>query len=132
MMEISIHTPEREVILDITREIRNALHKLKFEDGLCCVFVPHTTAGVTLNENADPSVKRDMIDMFRRLIPQDTSFEHLEGNSDAHIKSTLVGHSVTVMVQNGSLQLGRWQGIQFCEFDGPRNRKITIKCISSA
>ncbi|MCW5956217.1 MAG: secondary thiamine-phosphate synthase enzyme YjbQ [Pyrinomonadaceae bacterium] len=99
-----------------------------FEDGVCVLFVKHTTCGLTINENADPDVKTDMLGFFDRLIPQyDDHFRHFEHNSDAHIKSSLVGSSVTVPFENGKLCLGRWQGIYLCEFDGPREREILIK-----
>ncbi|MCD4655343.1 secondary thiamine-phosphate synthase enzyme YjbQ [bacterium] len=127
MIEIQIKTPKRSVIIDITDKIQNSIENQEFKDGLCYVFVPHTTAAVTINENADPAVKRDMTRILDKLIPFRTDYEHLEGNSDSHVKASLIGHSVSIIVENGRLLLGQWQGIQFCEFDGPGTRKILIK-----
>jgi secondary thiamine-phosphate synthase enzyme len=99
------------------------------QDGICYLYVPHTTAGITINEGADPSVQRDIQNTLSRLVPQDVNYFHREGNADAHIKSTLVGTSVHVIVDGGKLLLGTWQSIFFCEFDGPRHRRIAIKFV---
>lgn len=116
-------------MIDITREVEGEL--LKEGDGVCVLFVQHTTCGLTVNENADPDVQSDMLGFLRRLIPQhEPHFKHGEQNSDAHIKSSLVGSSVTVPFENGRLQLGHWQGVYLCEFDGPRTRKIALKILS--
>jgi secondary thiamine-phosphate synthase enzyme len=114
----------REEMIDITREIQADLPD---GDGVCVAFVQHTTCGMTVNENADPDVQSDMLGLLKRLIPQhEPHFKHGEQNSDAHIKSSLVGTSVTVPFEKGKLALGRWQGIYLCEFDGPRERKVVI------
>lgn len=115
-------------MIDITEEVKSAIKSSGIKDGICTVFVPHTTAGVTINENADPDVKDDIIRGLDEIIPN-IRFKHMEGNSDAHIKSVLVGNSVNLIVENGEIQLGTWQGIYFCEFDGPRSRKVYIKVI---
>lgn len=129
METISLSTPSREVLVDITSEVGSAVKKSGVKQGTCIVYVPHTTAGVTINENADPSVKSDITAYLRKLIPQSAGFNHLEGNSDAHIKASLMGFSQTVFIENGSLVLGTWQGICFAEFDGPRSRKVYVKII---
>ncbi len=125
---LSVNTTEREQMLDVTAQVQAEVRAAGFEDGVLTVFVPHTTAGVTINEDADPSVVRDIMETLARLVPRDAPhYKHMEGNSDAHIKSSLVGHSVQVLVQDGKLMLGTWQGIYFCEFDGPRRRQIWLK-----
>ncbi len=111
---------------DITEQVRRAVKNLGVREGLCCVYVPHTTAAVTINENADPTVCRDIIMEFNRLIPLEGGYSHMEGNSAAHIKSTIVGESVCVPVSGADLGLGTWQGIYFCEFDGPRKRTVHV------
>ena len=124
---IDVKTERRETLLDITREIRKIVSESNVQNGVCRLFVPHTTAGITINENADPSVRNDVLNYMAKLIPQHAGFKHIEGNSDAHIKSTLVGVSLEIPVSNKSLMLGTWQGIMFAEFDGPRNRKLHIQ-----
>lgn len=126
MIRLRIETPQRECMLDVTRDLQDLVRRTGLAEGICHVFVPHTTAAVTINENADPDVCTDMLAHLRRLVPDDPGFRHAEGNSDAHIKATLVGASVTVPVEAGSLQLGRWQGVYFCEFDGPRIRELGV------
>ncbi len=111
---------------DITDRVRSAASKAGVEEGHCCVYVPHTTAAVTINENADPSVCEDMIMGLSKLIPLRDGYAHMEGNSAAHIKSSIIGESVTIPVSGGELCLGTWQGIYFCEFDGPRKRKVHV------
>lgn len=128
MIILKINTPSKEAMIDITEEIKNAIKSSGIKNGVCTVFVPHTTAGVTINENADPDVKDDIIKGLDEIIPN-IRFKHMEGNSDAHIKSILVGNSVNLVIENGEIQLGTWQGIYFCEFDGPRNRKVYIKAV---
>jgi len=128
MTILKINTHSRESMIDITEEVKSAIKLSGIKDGICTVFVPHTTAGVTINENADPDVKDDIIRGLDEIIPN-IRFKHMEGNSDAHIKSALVGNSVNLIVENGEIQLGTWQGIYFCEFDGPRSRKVYIKVI---
>ncbi len=129
METFSIRTTEREIIIDITREVQSALRKSKIQDGMALVFIPHTTAGVTINENADPAVKADMRNILQKLVPEARHYLHLEGNADSHLKATLTGSSVCVPIENGQLVLGTWQGIQFCEFDGPRQRNVWVKLI---
>ncbi|HHV73291.1 MAG TPA: YjbQ family protein [Thermoanaerobacterium sp.] len=128
MEVIKIDTPAREAIIDITDEVRKIVKASNIKDGICFIHVPHTTAGVTINENADPDVKEDILRGLNEIIPQ-IRFKHLEGNSDAHIKSVLVGTSINLMVENGDIQLGTWQGVYFCEFDGPRHRKVYVKIV---
>ena len=124
---LSIDTTDRSEMIDITCKVEEELKKSELKDGVCFLFVPHTTAGITINESADPSVATDIQAMLNKLIPWEGSYGHLEGNSAAHIKSSLIGNSVMVLVESGHLKLGTWQGIFFCEFDGPRSRKLYIK-----
>jgi secondary thiamine-phosphate synthase enzyme len=128
-MDIAVKTRSRTEMVDITAEVQTAIRKAGIRDGLCMVFVPHTTAAVTINENADPTVKDDMLKVINKVIPWDDGYRHLEGNSAAHIKSTLVGASELVAIAGGKLQLGTWQGVFFCEFDGPRRRKVHLHFI---
>lgn len=130
MQNISVRSGAREEMIDITREAERLVRENGGKDGICVLFTQHTTCGLTINENADPDVKSDMLGFLRRLIPQhEPHFKHFEHNSDAHIKSSLVGSSVTVPFENGKLALGRWQGIYLCEFDGPRERTVLVKII---
>lgn len=124
-----VKTTKQTELIEITHEIQEAVKKTGIEDGLCHIFVPHTTAAITINEHADPSVSRDLIMEINKIVPFSDHYQHLEGNSPAHIKSSLFGCSQTVMVEKGRLVLGTWQGIFFCEFDGPRNRKVHVKVI---
>jgi secondary thiamine-phosphate synthase enzyme len=114
-------------MIDITSEVGEQLEKAGLEQGVCYLYVPHTTAAITINEGADPSVAADIQTKLSELVPWEDSYRHLEGNAAAHIKSTLIGNSAMVFVESGRLKLGTWQAIFFCEFDGPRNRKIYIK-----
>lgn len=125
-MILPVKTHSRTEMIDITDDVQAALREAGVRDGFCMVFVPHTTAAVTINENADPTVKDDMLKVINKIIPWDDGYRHLEGNSAAHIKSTLVGASELVAVAGGKLQLGTWQGLFFCEFDGPRRRKVHL------
>jgi len=125
--EFRVKTPKREVLINITSEVSKIVRESAIKEGVCRIFVPHTTAGITINENADPAVMRDIIHFLRSLIPQSTSFSHMEGNSDAHIKSSITGPSLDVIIHNGSLILGTWQGLMFAEYDGPRNRKVLVQ-----
>ena len=131
MKEISVKTSGRSELIDITAQVSAFVKESNLRDGFVVIFVPHTTAGVTINENADPSVKADILMELDRVIPQNDNYAHLVGNSAAHIKSSLMGPSLTVIVENGDLVLGTWQGIFFCEFDGPRRRKCLMKAVSS-
>lgn len=124
---INVKTGSRTGMVDITASVQKELSKSGVDDGLCVVYVAHTTAGVTINEGADPAVCHDILSTLNRLVPQDPSYRHMEGNSDSHMKASIMGSSVTVMVENGSLILGTWQKIFFCEFDGPRSRKVYVK-----
>jgi secondary thiamine-phosphate synthase enzyme len=123
---LSISTVRRTQFVSITSKITEVIASKGFQDGVLTIFVPHTTAGVTINENADPDVARDMELFSDQLVPQSNRFRHSEGNSDAHIKSSLYGSSVQVIIRNGKMWLGTWQGIYFCEFDGPRQREIYL------
>ena len=127
--EINVRTRSRTELVDITGPLVRLLRESMVTDGLMVIFVPHTTAAVTINENADPSVQQDILTDLNRLIPLKGPYRHTEGNSDAHIKSTLLGASQTIFIQEGKLALGTWQGVYFCEFDGPRSRKVWVKII---
>jgi len=131
MFEEKIRTSSREDMIDITDIVRKALKASGIEAGLCHVSTPHTTAGVTINENADPDVPRDILMGLQKLVPLSWPFRHREGNADAHIKSSLVGSFTIVPIEAGELVLGTWQGIFFCEFDGPRSRKVNIQFLAS-
>ncbi len=124
---ITIRTRTRNELLDITHEVQKIVQKSGVKEGICVVYVPHTTAGVTVNENADPSVASDIRNTLSKLVPAGAGYSHLEGNADSHIKSTIVGPSITLIVSEGRLVLGTWQGVFFCEFDGPRTRKVIVK-----
>lgn len=127
MKTIQVKSTEREEMIEITSEVENFLRESGVKQGVCVLFTQHTTCGLTINENADPDVKSDMLLFLKNLIPQYyEGFRHFEHNSDAHIKSTLVGSSITVPFENGKLLLGRWQGIYLCEFDGERERKVLM------
>jgi len=127
--EISVKTSSHTQFIDITSKVSEVLQKSGIKDGICTVFTPHTTAGITINENADPDVPRDIIKEMGKVIPLNDGYDHIEGNSAAHIKSSLFGCSETVIIRNGSLMLGTWQSVFFCEFDGPRNRKVWVEII---
>jgi len=127
MYSMDIHTSERCEFIDITNRVEKTVKEFHISEGICHIFIPHTTAGVTINEDADPSVRKDILSALNKLIPQNGRYAHSEGNSDAHIKSSMLGNEKTVFIENGCLKLGTWQGIFFCEFDGPRKREIWIK-----
>jgi secondary thiamine-phosphate synthase enzyme len=127
MQAIKVQSKQREEMIEITREVEAVLREADIKEGICVLFTQHTTCGLTINENADPDVKSDMLLFLRETIPQYyEGFRHFEHNSDAHIKSSLVGASLTVPFENGELLLGRWQGIYLCEFDGARERKVLM------
>jgi secondary thiamine-phosphate synthase enzyme len=132
MQQLTVKTQSQTEMIDMTQKVRNAIEAAGFQDGLCVLYVPHTTAGITINESADPSVRRDILAVLNQMVPWQADYRHMEGNSPAHIKSTLAGASQLVVVENGQMVLGTWQGIFFCEFDGPRTRKLLIKFIPSA
>ena len=125
--EIQVKTKQRNELVDITPQVEKAVGKSGIDEGICVLAVPHTTAAVTVNENADPSVKADIIAKLNALVPAGDRYQHREGNADAHIKATLVGPSEVLLVKGGRLSLGTWQGVFFCEFDGPRTRRVVIK-----
>jgi len=131
MKTFTIQTHTREELIDITPKVRDVIESFGVKSGICLVYVPHTTAGVTINENADPSVKEDILMTLGSVVPDSLPYTHAEGNSPAHVKATLVGSSISVIIENGHPALGTWQGIFFCEFDGPRSRKVSIKVIST-
>lgn len=128
-MILDIQTTARTELLDVTDKVRQAIRKEGLPCGLCHLYVPHTTAGITINEAADPSVAEDILMVLNRIVPWQDQYRHLEGNSPAHVKAVLVGASQTVAIQNGNLVLGTWQGIFFCEFDGPRRRSLHLTLI---
>lgn len=130
MEQITIHTKSRIEFVEVTSEVRGIARKAGVKEGVCYLFAPHTTAGVTINEHADPSVMADLKNHLATLVPPHAGFLHSEGNSDAHIKAALVGSSQSVMIHDGSLALGTWQGIFFCEFDGPRTRTLWVKVLA--
>ncbi len=128
-MQLTVTTQKKTQFIDITSQIQAIVTTQDIDSGLCFVFVPHTTAAVTINENADPAVPSDMLNVLNTVIPWDLNYRHLEGNSAAHVKSSLVGASEVITIENGQLDLGTWQGVYFCEFDGPRTRHVSIKFI---
>lgn len=123
---ITVKTKAKTELIDITSEIQELVRSQGVADGVCMLYVPHTTAAVTINESADPSVRSDILMVLNKIVPWEAGYRHLEGNSPAHVKATLVGASEMIAVENGNLQLGTWQGIFFCEFDGPRTRKLHV------
>ncbi len=125
--EFGVKTSKRSEMIDITSEIQDSIDEMGLEEGLVLVYCPHTTAGVTVNEGADPAVAKDILNKLDEIIPWEGDYRHAEGNSPAHIKSTLVGSSVSLWVDGGRISLGTWQKVFFCEFDGPRNRKIQVR-----
>jgi len=125
----SVKSSKQTELIDITRPVQEVVQKAGVKDGLCVIFTPHTTAAVTINENADPSVPRDILMELNKIVPFEDRYQHTEGNSPAHIKSSLVGCSQTLFIESGKLLLGTWQGIFFCEFDGPRNRQVYVKVV---
>ena len=124
---IQVKTRSRTELVDITAAVQKEISNAGVKDGLCVVYVPHTTAGITINEGADPSVCTDITTKLNDLVPRDAGYRHMEGNADSHIKASLMGSSVTVIVEGGRLVLGTWQKIFFCEFDGPRSRRVYLK-----
>ena len=130
MKELKIRSNMRNEMIDITQDIQREVDKGNLVEGYVVAYIPHTTAGITINEGADPSVQRDIIETLKRLVPENGDYNHMEGNSDAHIKASLLGSSVTVIVRNKKLVLGTWQHIFFYEGDGPQNRKVYLDIIS--
>ncbi len=130
--ELRVRTQSRAVLHDITSQVQTAVREAGVQDGLCHLYVPHTTAGLTINENYDPSVCRDILQRLEALVPRNGSYHHREGNADAHIKASLMGHTATLMIDKGQLVLGTWQGIFLAEFDGPRSRRVLVKVTATA
>ncbi|MGD2097512.1 MAG: secondary thiamine-phosphate synthase enzyme YjbQ [Desulfobacterales bacterium] len=130
-MILSVKTKARTELIDITSLIAEQVKQSDVSDGLCMLYVPHTTGAVTINESADPSVRSDIMMVLNQIVPWEANYKHLEGNSPAHVKATLVGASELVAIENGALVLGTWQGIFFCEFDGPRTRKIHVRIMDA-
>jgi secondary thiamine-phosphate synthase enzyme len=131
IITLPLQTKSRNQMLEITDHVQRLVAQHRIQNGMAIVCVPHTTAAITINENADPDVKHDMLEKLAALIPhRETYYQHGEGNSDSHVKTSLVGNSVSVLIEGGKLVLGAWQGIQFCEFDGPRSRKYLVKLVS--
>ena len=131
MREIKVVTRKRNEMVDITRDVQDVVEQENIDEGVAIVYIPHTTAGITINEGADPSVQRDIVKTLKKLVPETGNYNHMEGNSDAHIKASILGSSVTVLIKNERLVLGTWQHIFFYEGDGPRTRKVIIKIFSS-
>ena len=128
--KLHVRTSAKTELIDITESIRGVVQRTGVKDGLCFIFVPHTTAAVTINENADPSVPKDILMELNKIVPFQDRYQHMEGNSAAHIKASLVGFSQMVFVESGRLVLGTWQGIFFCEFDGPRSREVYVRVVT--
>jgi secondary thiamine-phosphate synthase enzyme len=126
---IEVSTASRSQLVDITSMVREVVRKTGVRDGMCLVYVPHTTAGITINEAADPAVAADILGHLEKLVPRGGGYRHREGNADAHIKASLTGFSASVPMAGGDLELGTWQGIFLCEFDGPRRRKVKVRVI---
>ena len=131
MTTFTIDSHQRVELIDITARVRAAIRSSGIAEGLAVIYTPHTTAAVTINENADPDVARDLVTAFNQLVPFDNHYRHVEGNSAAHVKSSLVGASATLIVSAGAPLLGTWQGLWFCEFDGPRRRQIHVKVLGT-
>lgn len=131
-MLLTVKTKTQTELVDITAKVQDMVNSAAIGTGLCMLYVPHTTAAVTINESADPSVKSDILMVLNWIVPWEAGYRHLEGNSPAHIKATLVGASELIAIENNRLVLGTWQGIFFCEFDGPRTRKMHVKIISNS
>ncbi|MBN1872290.1 MAG: YjbQ family protein [Candidatus Omnitrophica bacterium] len=129
--EVDVRSSKRSQFIEITDKIRKIVKDSGVVNGLCYVYVPHTTAAIMINENADPSVKKDLSDILERLVPKDASYSHSEGNSDAHAKASVLGTEKTIFIDNASLRLGTWQGVFFCEFDGPRTRNVWVKVLNA-
>jgi len=132
MVQLSVKTTKRIEMIDITSLVQRIVSQQKVKDGICSVFVPHTTACITINENADPDVVRDIVMELGKIVPCSNDYRHREGNSDAHIKASLFGASENIFFENGKLVLGTWQSLYFCEFDGPRTRKILVKILNES
>lgn len=130
MEQLNIRTPSRACMVELTRQVEEAVTRSGVEEGVCYVFVPHTTAGLTINENADPTVQSDILQVLDKVVPWRDGYDHAEGNSAAHVKASMMGASHLILVHGGRLRLGMWQGIYLCEFDGPRHRQVYVKVVS--
>lgn len=129
MTELTLQTHQRTEFLDITAKVQQIVKESGITSGIVVVYSPHTTAGLTVNEHADPAVREDIADTLERLVPRSPSYRHLEGNADSHVKTSMMGPSLALIVEQGRIQLGRWQGIFFCEFDGPRRRSVWVQVV---
>lgn len=129
---LEIATRSRAQMVDVTREVERIVSESGVGEGFCHIYVPHTTAGIAINENADPSVAQDILAVLEKIAPRGGSYRHLEGNADSHVKASIVGSSETVLIEGGRLVLGTWQGLFLCEFDGPRRRKLLVKVVEAA
>ena len=132
MQKVTVSTSKREELIDITSSVEDVVIGSGVLSGLCVLYCPHTTAAITVNEGADPAVAKDMVTGLGRIIPTTWDFSHMEGNSDAHIKASMMGFSLNIIIDSGRLVLGTWQGVYFCEFDGPRMRKVWLRVISQS
>ena len=130
-MQLAVKTRAQTELIDITADVARKVAERGVREGLCMIYVPHTTAGVTINESADPSVREDILMVLNRMVPREAGYRHAEGNSPAHVKASLVGASQVVAIERGALVLGTWQGIFFCEFDGPRTRSVHLRILNS-
>ncbi len=130
LKKLEIKTTSRSEIIDITDKIQKVISDSKIKSGICIIYIPHTTAGIIVNENYDPSVRIDILEALEKIAPLSARYKHTEGNADSHIKTSVVGSSVNLLIEEGQILLGSWQGIMFCEFDGPRNRKLVVKIIA--
>ncbi len=126
---LSVKSTHHEELIDITAEVQKSVDESAISSGICYIYTPHTTAAITINENADPTVRKDILKGLASLKLEQVNFSHLEGNSPSHVKSSIIGCSAFVFIENGKLQLGTWQGIYFCEFDGPRHRTVMVKAV---
>lgn len=129
MIRLPVKTNSQTEMIDVTAQVQDQVTESGITEGLCVVFVPHTTAAVTINESADPAVKHDILMVLNKIVPWKEAYRHMEGNSPAHLKTSIIGSSEIIVVEKGRLVLGSWQGIFFCEFDGPRTRKLDIRLI---
>ncbi len=129
---LEVATSSRAQMVDVTREVQRVVSESGVQEGFCHIYVPHTTAGIAINENADPSVAQDILAVLEKMVPRGGSYRHLEGNADSHVKASIVGSSETVLIEGGRLVLGTWQGLFLCEFDGPRRRRLLVKVVEAA
>ncbi len=130
-INLGVNSRQKTELIDITKDVKDRIAAAGFKNGICMIYVPHTTAAVTINESADPSVREDILMILNRIVPWKAEYRHMEGNSPAHVKASLVGESVHAAIEDGQLKLGTWQGIFFCEFDGPRSRRVHIHLVNN-